>query len=542
MKKIKFLHIIWVLYYLTIFSLLLHNSFSYLDPDLGWHLEVGKQIIEDRAVPELELYNFTLEGQKWVDHEWLMNVITYWIYDNFGYLALNIFFALIMLFSLIILHYFTQKYILKGKSGSFFIFLFILLGVIASLPHLGVRMQEITILNLLLLIIIIYFYERRRNWKILLWFLPLFYLWANLHAGFLIGFFIIFFWLLVKLFEIIISNFNFNNSFFRKIVNSINLNHRISFKHFKIFTLFFILSVLVTFLTPYKTKLFKFLGDYTNTYYLKQINEWLPFYYLPIQYWQLLYVAFVVVALLLIIFFIFYKNKKYKINLWNFFVSLLFVILALKSKRHFPLLFIISFPFVIQTYSNFFSPSDKLIDLKKWSKPLLIIRSYLIIGLIIVSVGLLIDTKFTKDPFKFFSSNYPRDAVTFLKNRPEFDSKLLSPYGWGGYLIWALPEKKLFIDGRLSQFPFAGHTLLEEYKEFYKEGKAKEKLNQYDINLVLLKAKNKYYKLNWFEKYFLLLNEDKINTYENHLKNYLENSPKWSEVYIDEVSKIYVKK
>ena len=67
------------------------------------------------------------------------------------------------------------------------------------------------------------------------------------------------------------------------------------------------------------------------------------------------------------------------------------------------------------------------------------------------------------------------------------------------------------------------------------------KLNQYNIGLVLLKIEKKY-KLNWFEKYLLQLNEEKINDQKNHLKNYLENSNNWQEVYGDKISKIYVKK
>ena len=48
-------------------------------------------------------------------------------------------------------------------------------------------------------------------------------------------------------------------------------------------------------------------------------------------------------------------------------------------------------------------------------------------------------------------------------------------------------------------------------------------------------------KLNWFEKYFLLLDEEKINTQKNNLKEHLDTSGEWSEVYMDEISSIYVK-
>jgi hypothetical protein len=39
------------------------------------------------------------------------------------------------------------------------------------------------------------------------------------------------------------------------------------------------------------------------------------------------------------------------------------------------------------------------------------------------------------------------EAVDFLKeNHPE--GRLFNSYNWGGYLLWALPEYPVFVDGR----------------------------------------------------------------------------------------------
>ena len=108
-------------------------------------------------------------------------------------------------------------------------------------------------------------------------------------------------------------------------------------------------------------------------------------------------------------------------------------------------------------------------------------------------------------------------------------------------MIWTLADKKLFIDGRLPQYPFANHTFLEEYDEFFDKEKVAEKLSQHNIKLILIKAKEKKINLSRFEKYFLLVNEKKINNNENHLKNYLNNSSNWQLVYSDKISLIYAK-
>ena len=117
---------------------------------------------------------------------------------------------------------------------------------------------------------------------------------------------------------------------------------------------------------------------------------------------------------------------------------------------------------------------------------------------------------------------------------------IFNTYGWGGYLIWQWPGKQIFIDGRLPQYEFAGHTMMEEYHEFFNEDEQEieNKLKQYDIKLVLLK-KYRPHKLNWFEKYFLQLNQEKINEKENELENFLDSSGDWQKIYNDNVSNVW---
>jgi hypothetical protein len=111
-KKIRFITIFWIFFYFLVFGIILKNSFSYLDPDLGWHLKVGEEIASTGKIPHLNNYNYTFTG-KWVDHEWLINLISFKIFNEFGYIALSIFFALIIIISLIALNLFVRKYFKK---------------------------------------------------------------------------------------------------------------------------------------------------------------------------------------------------------------------------------------------------------------------------------------------------------------------------------------------------------------------------------------------------------------------------------------------
>lgn len=55
---------------------------------------------------------------------------------------------------------------------------------------------------------------------------------------------------------------------------------------------------------------------------------------------------------------------------------------------------------------------------------------------------------------------YPVGAVSALVSS---SGVLLNEYDWGGYLIWAVPSRPVFVDGRL--YPFAGNGVIRQYQD-----------------------------------------------------------------------------
>ena len=52
--------------------------------DLGWHLRTGQLIWETGSIPHSDPYSFTVNGQPWITHEWLSEVIMWPIYATWG--------------------------------------------------------------------------------------------------------------------------------------------------------------------------------------------------------------------------------------------------------------------------------------------------------------------------------------------------------------------------------------------------------------------------------------------------------------------------
>lgn len=83
----------------------------------------------------------------------------------------------------------------------------------------------------------------------------------------------------------------------------------------------------------------------------------------------------------------------------------------------------------------------------------------------------------------FLSENifYPKKGVAYiLANLPK--GEVFSDYGWGGYLIWKLPQKKVFIDGRMPHWP----NILKEFAQISTGEKDYQPVfDQYNIEAVL---------------------------------------------------------
>jgi hypothetical protein len=532
-KKNSSMTVFWIFFYFFIFCLLIRSGFSYLDPDLGWHLRVGEAISISNQVPSQNIYNYTYTGN-WVDHEWLSNYFIFQIYHNLGYPSLVVFFALLIITVLVLLNL-AVSYLWRERGRTPPLVLIVvlqLLGTIASLPHFGVRIQEFALLFLFLSLIIIYFYDRNKKWGYLLFFIPLFYLWACLHASFLIGLFIVFAWAGIKLAEQIIIGSKISDKFKKYI----NLDSSLKYKNIFIFILVAVVSFLATLLTPYHFKLYSFLGGYSDTLYLSYIQEWFSQFSYPFLYWQLFYLSIASLALFIYIFYI----KKTEINLWFSFIFLLFFFLSFKSRRHFPLLFVSTFILLIHVYSEYIEVGvGRIKDFPKW------LKIYLLSCLFLTSIFVLLNVNYTNNPFdsKAYSKDYPVEAIKFINHNYEYNNlNIFNNYNWGGFLIFVNPNRKIFIDGRLPQVSYKGHSFLGEYLEFFKsESVIKNKLEEYNISLVLLKSKDQKTEVKKWEKFFFAIKENELNPI-NNLRTYLDKSNEWQIVYKDETAVVYLKK
>src|SRR3954454_7825308 len=75
---------LWVGVFIYVLFIVAGNRLL-LDPDTMWQITVGQWILDHRAVPETDVYSFTMRGQPWISTQWLAQVIYAKAFAMFGW-------------------------------------------------------------------------------------------------------------------------------------------------------------------------------------------------------------------------------------------------------------------------------------------------------------------------------------------------------------------------------------------------------------------------------------------------------------------------
>ena len=155
------------------------NRFN--DPDLWWHLKAGEIVWNTHSVPNQDLFSFTAYGQPSTEHEWLGQLSIYATYKLGGYTGLMMWLAILgsLLFVLVfILCYRFSGNALVAFMGGLCAWFFGTVG-------LAIRPLLLGHICLVMELILLDLAARNRRW---LWLLPpLFAVWVNCHGSFFFG-------------------------------------------------------------------------------------------------------------------------------------------------------------------------------------------------------------------------------------------------------------------------------------------------------------------------------------------------------------------
>lgn len=372
----------------------------FLDPDFGWHLQMG-WLIEKNGIPATDPFSYTMGSYPFVDHEWLTNLLLAKGIDTVGNTILAGIFALVAVAA------FSLQLLTVSEKGKRFVLPFLLLALLSVTGAIGIRPQLLTWFFFSLVLIVIRDQVRFKKYR---WFLPLlFMVWVNLHGGFAIG--------IVALFLATVYWW-YKNPAQKFVLLGV-----------------FAASVAATFLMPYGLRgWWEVWMQMTDGSLRWTIMEWTPAIFVP----NMLLWLFIIFSVMFVGRYI----KKFSLLDLLLYGGLL--VSGISSIRHAPLWLLIALPLTIEAVAFFYQDITKI----KYAVGRFGVMAKLF--LVLIFLFAVLDLRSVAYGLGFFGKQgmYPEHAVTYLREH-QSKGQLFSFYNWGGYLIWKLPEKRVFIDGRM---------------------------------------------------------------------------------------------
>jgi hypothetical protein len=152
-----------------------------IDPDTMWQITVGQWILDHGAVPETDVYSFTMRGQPWISTQWLAQVVYARSYAIAGWSGPVVIAAGAIAATFALLTRFLCRRLSESTT-----LVFVAAALALTVPHLLARPHVLAMPAMMLWVGGLIEAADRRGAPSF-WLLPLMALWANLHGGFVFG-------------------------------------------------------------------------------------------------------------------------------------------------------------------------------------------------------------------------------------------------------------------------------------------------------------------------------------------------------------------
>jgi len=427
---------------LTVFS-------RFNDPDLWWHLKVGEIVWNTHSIPSTDTFSHTTFGHSWTAHEWLAQLSIYGAYKFGGYTGLMLWvtvFASLMSVLIYALCWLRSQNALIAFMGGLTAWFFSTIGL-AIRPHI------LGYLFLTTELLVLELGRRRRRW---LWVLPpLFAVWVNCHGSYFFGMGVMgVYWACAH----ITGKWGIaaSEAWEKKTRNLLGL--------------VLILSILALCVNPVGIRLLLYPLDtlFHQSTGMSTVQEWLP----P-DLWNLRTIGMIAAVVFVLIV---SMARRSNLELCELVVCAAATGLALRHGR---MLFL--FGIVVSPMIGRILRSDRLSERKREHRLLNAVLMYFLLAMVVSAFPSVTAMQAQ------VAKTSPVHAVEFIR-RAGLSGPMLNEYHLGGYLIWALPEQKVFIDGRADVFDWAG--VLKEYGQWATlQDDPPTLLNKYHVRFCLL-AKN----------------------------------------------------
>lgn len=491
---------IWLAFFLGIvltqWRLVLINA----DGDACLHWRIGDWMIQHHAVIRSDIFSHTRAGAPLISKEWLGEIVFAALGNALGWNGIVLLAAALIATTLWLLH---RQLLAEGNELLLSTALTLAAALACSVhwlarPHLFTHVLAVVFAWQLRCFDL----GRLRTQQLLFRLVPLMVLWVNLHGAFFTGF-------------VIIATFLVGNAVM--VVGCEPAERTVLRRKFVTLTLLTVACGLTTLLNPNGWKLpvhvVEFFRDPTLAHYTNEFRS--PNFHSPGARGLLLELGLVAGTLLIL---------RPRLRVTDIVVIGVWGLLALFAARNIPIFALMVTPILAACWqpmlenkssrvlARYRQLSTNLTQLNRSADG----RAMIVIAIVALLVVVAKPRLVGGDPVlisNVLSNRFPVAATAFVNSESHaIKGEMFNDYGWGGYLMFAMPQHKVFIDGRND---FYGPDFVREFD------RANQALPGWNVVL-------KKYDVGWT-----------ILPCAHTLNSLLALSPDWRLVYTDEVTTVY---
>jgi hypothetical protein len=434
-------------------------------PDVYLHLTTGRHILETGALSHTDPFSFTRQGEPWVMHEWLYQIVLYLIHEKFGVTGLQIVGASLLT---AILSLSKKSCTLVGATTVSGWFATIMLFLTWML-FIGTRPHILTYLFLTLTLFLVLLHRHKGAVKALYIIPCIMPFWVNSHGGFIIGIILLGYVTLLSFFENFVATREWRVP--THLFNS------------------FLLTLIASLINPYGAEQLLFPFQLMDQWVMEYVPEWMP---PDVTDWH--YTLYTSIVLLFAATSLWPNNRR---DWFGLALALPFIFISFKAVRHVPIAALVITPYLAATLTalirrHFSSHSPQTTHLSAngsaiATKPDLGLIENILnwVLLIFISVSFylaypLINAHKTSAFMKLF----PVGATEYLIEN-NIQGRMFTSMQYSNYILFhRYPEQKLFYDVRLETY---GKALSFDYMRMvYAEDGWEELFAKHRIDYVVI--------------------------------------------------------
>jgi len=484
---LTFNRLVVVVLFILLFAMALRTP---ADTDMWWHLGAGRAIVTTGRIPFADEFSFTVRGKPWVDVQWLAQVGLYQVRLMGGDALLAVFVAALVVIAF--------AFVYPQMEGGLFLRAFVIvLAALASSVIWSPRPQMLSFALLGVTSYVVYQFKWRqvnRLWVLI----PLFVLWANVHGGYALG---------LMLIGAIIAG---------EVINHITGHTAaevLSWRQIGVLTGVGGLCGLALLINPYTFGTwmlpFRTVGISTLQGF---IQEWASPDFHSLYEQPVLWLLFALLATAG------FSGRRWD---WSDLISVVvFGYSAFVARRNIAPLALVIAPILSRQARPIIESVSARIKLpasarQELNPALSGALNWLIVALVMAAALLKCGAALLPQALeKARREAVPVRAVEWLRQTsPHVAGPMYNSYNWGGYLVWALPEEPVFVDGRTDVYD----EFLPQYVQvmFVRPG-WQEVLDRYGVRLALIER-------------------------DSLLATMLATQPEWRLVYSDDQAAVFVR-